>query len=408
MTTSLLGMPLYLRGLAVKSRNAFSWRSEDELPEDKRPLVGEIRAVTYRSTAAGSPITAFSQGIQVPRPRFSRFPDGGHKHYLEYSHQENCYRSTVEKMMKWGLEHEKLLYLFQRQRSSSAQYSIHETTQMATKLSIHEEQEQLTTVKLTVKYGVCKNLLAFTTSYGVWLARKPDSSTMDVYAVKRSRKLSTRHDETHRKRTISEYCLSRPLNHTNVVRTLDLAVDDNGGFCLVMEYCPGGTLFGLIKTAGRLEVEEANCLFKQLLRGVQYIHSKGIAHRNLKPENIYLTSGGTLKLSDFSCAECFRSAGDEKVHLSSQRRGTLPYIAPEEFVLETFDPRPVDVWSTGIIYWAMRTSTWPWRVALLEDPRYEAYVTARTQDACSQLEFVEVSSLQSIFAPFYYQKPLMT
>jgi protein-serine/threonine kinase len=75
-----------------------------------------------------------------------------------------------------------------------------------------------------------------------------------------------------------------------------------------MEYCAGGDLKTLVLRAGRLETSEADCYFKQLMRGLEYLHEMGVAHRDLKLENLLPTADGALKITDFGNAECFRLA----------------------------------------------------------------------------------------------------
>lgn len=110
------------------------------------------------------------------------------------------------------------------------------------------------------------------------------------------------------------------------------------------------------------------------------MHSMGVAHCDLKPENLLLTCNGALKVSDFGNAECFQMAWETEVHLSSGVCGSKPYIAPEQFKDREFDPRHVDVWATGVIYMVMRTGSYLWQVANLEeDPLYEKYLQGRKQ-----------------------------
>ena len=93
------------------------------------------------------------------------------------------------------------------------------------------------------------------------------------------------------------------VSHPNIVATLDLFQDAKGDYCEVMEYCAGGDLFTLIIASGKLEYMEADCFFKQLIKGVVYMHDVGVCHRDLKPENLLLTSNGILKITDFGNSE---------------------------------------------------------------------------------------------------------
>ena len=63
-----------------------------------------------------------------------------------------------------------------------------------------------------------------------------------------------------------------------------------------MEYCPGGDLYAAIKK-GNMSVGEVECCFKQILKGVEYLHSMGVAHRDIKPENLLLDGRGHVKVS---------------------------------------------------------------------------------------------------------------
>lgn len=117
--------------------------------------------------------------------------------------------------------------------------------------------------------------------------------------------------EKYSKRLTSEFCISSSLHHTNIVTTLDLFQDAKGEYCEVMEYCAGGDLFTLVVAAGKLEYMEADCFFKQLIRGVVYMHEMGVCHRDLKPENLLLTHDGVLKITDFGNSECFKMAWEK-------------------------------------------------------------------------------------------------
>ncbi|CAG8706806.1 4139_t:CDS:2, partial [Dentiscutata erythropus] len=190
-----------------------------------------------------------------------------------------------------------------------------------------------------------------------------------------------RHNEPSKrfmKRLTSEFCISSSLHHINVIDTIDLLQDTQGNYCEVMEYCAGGDLYSLIISSGGLEQNEAGCFFGQLINGVKYLHENGVAHRDLKPENLLLTSTGCLKITDFGNSECFRMAWETQPHLSRGVCGSEPYIAPEEFTGNWFDPRLVDVWACGIIYMGMLTGRHLWRIAKVhEDFNYKYYLESR-------------------------------
>jgi protein-serine/threonine kinase len=186
--------------------------------------------------------------------------------------------------------------------------------------------------------------------------------------------------------------MASTIHHPNIIQSYDLMPlnDVSPTFCQVMEFSGGGDLFDVLyDSPDGLDPLEANCFFKQLMRGVQYLHSVGVAHRDLKPENLLLTSYGCIKITDFGCAFCFQGTSldnegnqldddDKKVHLIRGLVGSEPYIAPEEFTKDDYDARCVDVWSCGIIYMSMRKSAHLWRLAKKgEDESYDKYLKFR-------------------------------
>jgi protein-serine/threonine kinase len=145
-----------------------------------------------------------------------------------------------------------------------------------------------------------------------------------------------------------------------------------------MEFCTGGDLYSRILAAGKLTALEADCYFSQLMRGIEHIHETGVAHRDIKPENLLLTGHGAVKIADFGNAECFRTVWEVADRFSSGVCGSVPYIAPEEYTKQRFDPCAVDVWACGITYMAMRTGRHLWNVAKKDDDAlYEKYLSDR-------------------------------
>jgi protein-serine/threonine kinase len=99
-----------------------------------------------------------------------------------------------------------------------------------------------------------------------------------------------------------------------------------------MEFCAGGNLSTLVLAVGKLEDIQADCYFKQLLRGLEYLHEMGVAHNDLKPKNLLLKVHGCLKITDFEIAECFLLAWETEVYMTSGLRGACPNTAPEEYL----------------------------------------------------------------------------
>jgi protein-serine/threonine kinase len=168
----------------------------------------------------------------------------------------------------------------------------------------------------------------------------------ELFAVKEFRGRGT--DETQEEydmKVKSEYCIANSVNHPNIVRTIDICLDRNKRWNHVMEFCPM-EVYKLVENrtfTTHYKVADKTCFFKQLLRAVDFLHSHGIAHRDIKVENLLLSKEGHLKLSDFGVSEVFcgehpgaRSAGGQcGKNMGSPRRcqpgicGSLPYMSPE-------------------------------------------------------------------------------
>lgn len=168
----------------------------------------------------------------------------------------------------------------------------------------------------------------------------------ELYAVKEFRKkASTEKAEEYEKKVKSEYSIAKSLHHPNIVETVRLCTH-NGRWEHVMEWCSEGDLFNLVqKNYLKLDARlpDRLCLFKQLVQGIHYLHSNGIAHRDIKLENLLISQGSKLKITDFGVSEVFsgmhpglRAAGGQCGKDMGEVRlcepgicGSMPYIAPE-------------------------------------------------------------------------------
>lgn len=225
------------------------------------------------------------------------------------------------------------------------------------------------------KYGRCQEVIGKGSFGVVRISHKKvigqnSDAEEKLYAVKEFKRRPNESDQKYNRRLTSEFCISSSLKNMNIINTLDLLKDAKGDYCEVMEFCSGGDLYTLIIAAGKLEYAEADCLFKQLIRGVNYMHEMGVSHRDLKPENLLLTQNGILKITDFGNGECFKMAWENEIQYSEGVCGSSPYIAPEEFCQHSFDPRGVDIWACGVIYLAMRTGRQLWKLA---DPKKDEF-----------------------------------
>ncbi|HKD78719.1 MAG TPA: serine/threonine-protein kinase [Candidatus Angelobacter sp.] len=142
------------------------------------------------------------------------------------------------------------------------------------------------------------------------------------------------------------------LNHPNIVTIYD-AGEEDGIFYIAMEFIEGTTLHELLAEKRVLPTDEVVQISRQICRGLDYAHSNGIVHRDVKPANIMLTPNGTVKIMDFGIA---KSGG--QVTNTGQVLGTPNYMAPEQVKGRPLDGRS-DLFSLGVILYEMLTGEKP-------------------------------------------------
>ena len=156
-------------------------------------------------------------------------------------------------------------------------------------------------------------------------------------------KILTKDDEERVDREIS--ILNR-LSHLNVVKIFDIK-ETKERYYIFMEYCDKGELFNYIVDRQHLSEDEASYFYYQLINGLEYIHSKNIVHRDLKPENLLLSKGNILKIIDFGLSNFYNGKP------LSTPCGSPCYASPEMVSGNKYNGCRIDVWSTGIILYAM-------------------------------------------------------
>lgn len=141
-----------------------------------------------------------------------------------------------------------------------------------------------------------------------------------------------------------------------------------------MEYAPYD-LFSVVMSQ-KMCRPEVYCVFRQICEGVDYLHSIGLAHRDLKLDNCVMTTTNVVKLIDFGTATVFHYPG-KKLTKASGIVGSDPYLAPEVLTDEIYDPRKTDVWSVAIIFMCMILRRFPWTIPDPKtDPSFRAFVAA--------------------------------
>lgn len=155
--------------------------------------------------------------------------------------------------------------------------------------------------------------------------------------------------ETTRARFLREGYVANKVAHPGVVNVLDDDTSDDGRAFLVMELLEGETLkTRWMRWKGRMPIEEVLNLAYQLLDVLAVAHDKGIVHRDIKPDNIFLTNDGVLKILDFGVARLRESESAADVTRSTAMLGTPAFMAPEQARSrwEWVDAR-TDVWAVG-------------------------------------------------------------
>ena len=146
-----------------------------------------------------------------------------------------------------------------------------------------------------------------------------------------------------------EFDMLALFNHPNVILVAEI-FESSDSYYSVMEYCQGGELFNYIVKNRRLSDEEASFFYFQLINGLEYLHSLGIVHRDLKPENLLLTNEHLLKIIDFGLSNYFHEG---QKNLLSTPCGSPCYASPEMVAGKKYNGFKIDIWSTGIILYAM-------------------------------------------------------
>ena len=146
-----------------------------------------------------------------------------------------------------------------------------------------------------------------------------------------------------------EFDMLSKFNHPNVILVTEI-FESADSYYSVMEYCEMGELFNYIVNKKRLSENESSFFYYQIIQGLEYIHSLGIVHRDLKPENLLLSKEHLLKIIDFGLSNYFTKGQKE---LLSTPCGSPCYASPEMVAGKKYDGMKIDVWSTGIILFAM-------------------------------------------------------
>ena len=178
---------------------------------------------------------------------------------------------------------------------------------------------------------------------------------------------------------------------------------------LVLEYVKGGELFDYLVQAGHFQESEAVKYFRQILAGLTYCHHFNICHRDLKPENILMDRDKNIKLADFGMA-----ALQPSNNLLNTSCGSPNYAAPEILEGKQYHGSDVDIWSCGIVLYAMLVGRTPFDdvdvpsiLRNIKAGRFDmpSYLSAEAQDLLSSM--LQVNPTHRITMDRIWRHPLV-
>ncbi|XP_049374405.1 CBL-interacting serine/threonine-protein kinase 7-like [Solanum verrucosum] len=178
----------------------------------------------------------------------------------------------------------------------------------------------------------------------VYLGRCLDDNT--EVAVKIIDKSSTTIDASMEPRIIREVSAMRRLNHHPNILELFEVMATKTKIYFVMELAHGGELFTKLNRRGRFSESTARFYFHQLVSALHFCHQNGVAHRDIKPQNLLLDKEGHLKISDFGLSALPEQLQNGLLHTAC---GTPAYTAPEVVYRRGYDGAKADAWSCGVI-----------------------------------------------------------
>ena len=185
-----------------------------------------------------------------------------------------------------------------------------------------------------------------------------------------------------------EIKILKSIRQKNIIQLFDV-MESKKNLYFVLEYCKGGELFDYIVKNKRLKEPEACVFFQQIINGVDYLHKQGIIHRDLKPENLLLDYNNNIKISDFGLSTFF-----SKNNYLQTACGTPSYAPPEMLEGLQYNGEASDIWSCGIILYAMLCGTLPFteskeeiivRKIKMHDYSIPKYLSKEAQDMLNHI-----------------------
>ena len=164
-------------------------------------------------------------------------------------------------------------------------------------------------------------------------------------AIKSMKKSKIEKNPSFLKKMQREVSLMRIFDHPHLLKLFDVLETDTHLY-LVLEYAKNGELFDYI-SQGEISVHDALKFFRQIIYGLDFLHSHSLCHRDMKLENILLDEYDNVKIADFGFARWMKD------NIADTQCGSPHYAAPEVSRGGQYDGRAADIWSCGVIFYTL-------------------------------------------------------
>eukprot|EP01022_Parablepharisma_sp_SALTPOND_P008062 TRINITY_DN135136_c0_g1_i1.p1 TRINITY_DN135136_c0_g1~~TRINITY_DN135136_c0_g1_i1.p1 ORF type:complete len:1066 (-),score=121.39 TRINITY_DN135136_c0_g1_i1:164-3244(-) len=168
-------------------------------------------------------------------------------------------------------------------------------------------------------------------------------------------------DSVSKKKVMQEFSILKQIRHPHIIRLYETFESDKN-IIFVIELCSGGDLLTYVRKRRRLKEHVARFVFRQILEGLSYCHNKGILHRDIKLDNVLLNGSGEIKICDFGVSKLIK-----KHERLTEQCGTPAYIAPEILKGKGYEGFGVDVWSAGVVLYAILHGSVPFNASEMYD-----------------------------------------